>query len=41
MKDSARDDLGIVDGSEVVCLQCSKEFMFFFRGDVGWGLMTG
>ena len=38
-KDSARDGLGVEDGSEVVCLRCSKEFMFS-RGDVGWGLMT-
>ena len=30
-KDSARDDLGVDDGSEVVCLRCSKEFMFFQR----------
>ena len=37
-KDSARDGLGVEDGSKV-CLRCSKEFMFS-RGDVGWGLMT-
>ena len=30
-KDSARDGLGIVDGSEVVCLRCSKKFLFFQR----------
>ena len=29
--DSARDGLGVEDGSEVVCLRCSKEFMFFQR----------
>ena len=29
--DSTRDGLGVVDGSEVVCLRCSKEFMFFQR----------
>ena len=28
-KDSAKRWLGIVDGSEVVYLRCSKEFMFF------------
>ena len=28
-KDSARDGLCVEDGSEVVCLRCSKEFMFF------------
>ena len=28
-KDSARDGLGVEDGSEVVCLPCSNEFMFF------------
>ena len=28
-KDSARDGLDVEDGSEVVCLRCSKEFMFF------------
>ena len=38
-KDSARDGFGVEDGSEVVCLRCSKKFMLF-RGDVGWGLMT-
>ena len=38
--DSARDGLGVEDGSEVVCLGCSKEFMFFSREDVGWGLIT-
>ena len=38
-KDSARDDLGVEDGSVVVCLRCIKKFMFS-RGDVGWGLMT-
>ena len=26
-KDSARDGLGVEDGSEMVCLRCSKEFM--------------
>ena len=30
-KDSVRDGLGVEDGSEVVCLRCSKEFMFFQR----------
>ena len=30
-KDSARDGLGVEDGSEVVCLRCSKELMFFQR----------
>ena len=30
-KDSARDGLGVEDVSEVVCLRCSKEFMFFQR----------
>ena len=38
-KDSARDGLGFEDGSELVCLRCSKEFMFFQRRR-GWGLMT-
>ena len=33
-KDSARDGLGIVDGSEVVYLWCSREFVFS-RGDEG------
>ena len=33
-KGSARDGLSILDGSEVVCLRCSKEFMFY-GGDVG------
>ena len=28
-KDSARYGLGVADGSEVVCLRCSKKFMFF------------
>ena len=28
-KDSARDGLNVKDGSEVVCLQFRKEFMFF------------
>ena len=28
-KDSARDGLSVEDGSEVVCLRCSEEFMFF------------
>ena len=37
--DSARDSLSVEDGSEVVCLRCSMEYMFS-RGDVGWGLMT-
>ena len=27
-KDSARDGMGIVDDSEVMCLRCNKEFMF-------------
>ena len=39
-KDSSRDGLGVEDGSEVVCLRCSKEYIFFSRGDVGSGLMT-
>ena len=30
-KDSARNDFGVEDGSEVVCLRCSKEFMFLQR----------
>ena len=30
-KDSARDSLGVEDGSEVVRLRCSKEFMYFQR----------
>ena len=30
-KDSARDCLGVEDDSEVACLRCSKEFMFFQR----------
>ena len=30
-KNSARDGFGVEDGSEVVCLRCSKEFMFFQR----------
>ena len=30
-KDSARDGLDVENGSEVVCLRCSKEFMFFQR----------
>ena len=30
-KDSVRNGLGIEDGSDVVCLRCSKEFMFFQR----------
>ena len=30
-KDSARNGLGVEDGSEVVCLRYSKEFMFFQR----------
>ena len=30
-KDSARVGMGVEDGSEVVCLRCSKEFMFFQR----------
>ena len=38
-KDSARDDLGVEDGSEVVCSRCSKEFIFFQRRR-GLGLMT-
>ena len=32
-KDSARDGLGVKDGSEVVCLRCSKEFMRGLRID--------
>ena len=39
-KDSARDGFDVEYGSEVIYLRCSNEFMFFFRGDVGWGLMT-
>ena len=30
-KDSVRNGLGVEDGSEVVCLRCSKELMFFQR----------
>ena len=30
-KDSARDGLGVEDGSEVVCLRCSKQFVVFQR----------
>ena len=30
-KDSARNGLGVEDGSEMVCLRCSKEFIFFQR----------
>ena len=30
-KDSAKDGFGVEDGSEMVCLRCSKEFMFFQR----------
>ena len=30
-KDSARDGLGVEDGSEVVCLRCIMKFMFFQR----------
>ena len=30
-KDSARDGLGVEDGSVVVCLRYIKEFMFFQR----------
>ena len=30
-KHSSRDGLGVEDGSEVVCLRCSKQFMFFQR----------
>ena len=30
-KDSARNGLGVEDGSEVACSRCSKEFMFFQR----------
>ena len=30
-EDSARNGLGVEDGSEVVCLRCSKKFMFFQR----------
>ena len=30
-KDSARNDFGVEDGSEVVCLRCRKEFMFLQR----------
>ena len=29
--DSAKDGLAVEDGSEVVCLRCRKEFMFFQR----------
>ena len=29
VKDLSRDGLGIVDGSDVVYLRCSKEVMFF------------
>ena len=30
-KDSARDGFGVEDESVVVCLRCSKEFIFFKR----------
>ena len=30
-KVSARDGLDVEDGSVVVCIRCSKEFMFFQR----------
>ena len=30
-KNSARDGSDVEDGSEVVCLRCSKEFMIFQR----------
>ena len=30
-KNSARDGVGVEDGSEVACLRCSKELMFFQR----------
>ena len=36
-KDSASDDSGIIDGSEVVCLRCSNEFMFFFPEEMWIG----
>ena len=39
-KDSARDGFGIEDGSEMVCLRFSKEFMFFFQRRRGLGLTT-
>ena len=29
-KDLVRNDFGVEDGSEVLCLRCSKEFMFVF-----------
>ena len=29
VKDSVKDGLGIVDVSKVVCIRCTKEFMFF------------
>ena len=31
VKDSARYGFGVEDGSEMVCLRCSKEFMFLQR----------
>ena len=30
-KDSAIDGFGVEDGSVVMCLRCSEEFMFFQR----------
>ena len=39
-KDLYRDGIGIIDGSEVVYLLCSKEFIFS-KEDVGWELMNG
>ena len=38
-KNSARDGFGIIDGSKVVYLRCSKEIMLF-QGFAGWELMT-
>ena len=37
-QDSARDSLDVEDGSEMVCLRCSKEFMFFFQRRCGLGI---
>ena len=40
-KESARENLGTVDDSEVACLRSNKVFMFFFRErGVLWRLMT-
>ena len=31
-KDSLRDGFGVEEGSEMVCLRCSKEFYVFSKG---------